>query len=252
MSEAADVEAKITQKTAELQAVETDTKGAKVRRGQAERRLKETQAKYARQEEDFATREKELKTQLEEIAAVIKEAKQDGATRQATIQGDIDALQIELKEAKAELSERKAYLKEQERVIHSTLEDGEARIADLDYQVKQILKQQQETLQETAEIAHTRDSLEVEVQQEMDKKQRLEDIYSEAAARYKKALKDLYLKLEQNTEAYNQQVTKGKQLATRLSAKERELDARTESIDVQEEKLAQERRFLESRKHLYT
>lgn len=242
----------ISKKKAELNSLMVDVKAAKIRRGLAERRATEAQAKYDRQETDYRKREKELKTQLETVAKDYLDFQTDYESNKLVLTTTLDELHAAIKAAKRELKEREQYLKEQEALIHTTLQDGEARIADLDYQVKQILKQQQEVLLEGEVLNTARTNAQLEVTALIDKRHKLEEIYAEATARYKASLQDLYLQIENQTAKYKAQLATSKQLVERLSAKERELDAKEQSLQEKEENLAKEHRLIESRKRLYS
>lgn len=252
VTEASDLEAKIEAKQAELAAIALDTKAANVRKGQVERRLKESQAKYDQLEEAYRKREQDLKLQLEKTAKEYLTFQADYESEKLALVAAFDALQTGIKTSKRELKERQQYLKEQEALIHNTLADGEARLADLDYQVKQVLQQQQESLQTAEQLAGTNEKLGLEISEAADKKEKLDAIYSEAASRYKVNLQDMYLQIETAVAAHKKQLSDGKTMVARLTAKEKELEQREFVLIEQEKKIAQERRFIESRKGLYT
>jgi chromosome segregation ATPase len=250
-TESEELDQYIAAKVDELQAVRTDVKSEKIRKAQAERRCREAEEKHERQEKEFAKREKEIKSQLESMARdyTATKEKYDGFAR--TNQQELDDLKSAVKASTKESREREAYRKEQESIIQHTLDDGSARIADLDYQVKQLLKQQQATLQEAAKSEATRDELLVEVRTLEEKRELLDDRYTRAVLKYKNDLTELKAQKAEEQDALEKLRAESKSLVERLGAKERELDARSQILDEKEAKLFEERRYLDSRKYMY-
>lgn len=241
----------IAAKQAELQSVNTDVKAAKIRRGQAERRLKETQAKHDSLVADYVRREKECNSQLDDLHKSVDEGNASIQAHKAELSTQSAAAQAELKAINKDISNRGTYLKEQEHLIHDTLADGEARLADLDYEVKHILKQRRETLEKNGMLEADNTVLQVAIAEHAAKRKKLDEVYSGAAAQYKRTLEELYAKIEQQAEKYKVQLAAAKTLATRLTTKEHELDGREKVLEEREKKVEEDRRFMESRKYMY-
>jgi chromosome segregation ATPase len=245
--ELAELDSKIASATLELGSLKTDTKSAKIRKAQAERRLKECVAKYERQEADFKKREKELKSDLETVASKYKVAqeKSDGQTHE--LESTADVLRSAIKRLVLEKEDRTKYLKEQEAIIQSTLDDGAGRIADLDYQVKQVLKQQQEVLEEVNALSMTRMKLETDVTMLTDKRAELESTYKEAVERYRGQLDDFRRQIDEAAHELSMNMAASKRRVELLRTKEQELELREEVLNTKEADLADKQRFIDSR-----
>ena len=244
------LEQQIELRKATLAAIKTDIKSVTMKRNHANRKLAAVQQLYDRQEQDYLKREKELKTDLERLAATHAQTSKTESADKERLTAELEDLRQAVAATNRELKERQAYLKEQEAIIQSTLDDGSARIADLDYQVKQVLGQHQTALLEKSRIDSSLGAVEAEIEALFAKRNSLEQAYTEAAQRYKADLTDLKLQAATAKSDKESMVAITKVTLERLRAKEQELESREAVLADREQENERQRRFLASRGHL--
>jgi chromosome segregation ATPase len=247
-----ELDAQVTAESDKLKSVKTDVKAEKIRLAQAERRSREAKEKHERQMAEYGKREEDLKAKVAKLAAQLNTIRAEFESDRVALQEKLDSLKTELKTTNEESRERATYLKEQEAVIQNTIDDGAARIADLDYQVKELLKQQQLVLKENAENLQARDARMVEIQSLLDRMTRLQTKYEETVTRYRASLETLRSQIFTESEKLKAIKAESSAVLEKLSAKERELDTREGTIEVREREQAREHRLIESRRNMYT
>lgn len=249
--ELAEFDEKLAAKKEELRSLTTDIKSAKIRRGQAERRLKESAGQFEILERDYSKRKRELEGDYDE--QLTKWEREAAIHRQTIANTETESEQArkKLKLVNADVAQRESYLKEQEAIIQTAMDDGAGRLADLDYQVKHVLQQQQEALLDSSNLENGRDELNASIIKLIERREALDNAYAEAVKKYKANLADLRLQTENQRIALEKTTDDSRVMVEKLSAKEHELEGRDQALREIEGEMAEERRFIESRKYLY-